>query len=322
MPSIYITSQIPQIGIDLLLKRHLIVEVNKSGRNLSAEGLKKVVGDYDAILTILTDKIDEDVIGHSSKKLKIISNFAVGFDNINVAVANKRGITVTNTPGVASESVAEHTFAMILSLNKMLTSQDKYVRQGKFVKWEPDLFLSHQIWRQIIGIIGLGRIGTFVAQMAYGGFRMDILYHDIKRSEDLEILTEAKYATVHEICKTADIITLHVPLNESTRHLVGKDEFKLMKETAIIVNTARGPVIDEDALIWALREKKIAGAALDVFEHEPDIARELMQNNRVLFSPHTASATFETRNEMSRIAAQNIIDVLEGREPVGLIRQH
>lgn len=320
MPSVYITNPIPEIGINLLLKKGFKVDINKSGRDLSKDGLKKVIGDYDAILTFLTDKIDANIIDYASKHLKIIANFAVGYDNVDVKAANVRGITVTNTPGVASESVAEHTFAMILALSKMLTSQDKFVRDGKYKKWDPNLFLSHQVWRQTIGIVGLGRIGTFVGQMAYGGFRMKILYYDLKKSEDFEILAEAEYASVHEICKRADIITLHVPLKEETRHLISRVELKMMKDTAILINTARGPVVDEEALIWAIREGEIAGAGLDVFEHEPEIAKELLKSEKVVLSPHTASATYETRDEMSRIAAQNIIDVLEGKEPVGLIK--
>lgn len=320
MPSVYITNPIPEIGVDLLLKKGYKVEINKSGRDLTIEGLKKVVGDYDAVLSFLTNKIDANIIDFGSKHLKVIANFAVGFDNIDAKAASARGIAVCNTPGVASESVAEHTFAMILALNKMITQQDQYVRDGKYKKWDPNLFLSHQLWEQTIGIIGLGRIGTFVGQIANGGFRMKILYFDIRRAEDFELLTDAKFESVHEILKKTDIVTLHVPLSDKTRHMIGREEFKLMKNSAILINTARGPIVDEEALVWAIKEKEIAGAGLDVYEHEPDISKELLKMENVVFSPHTASATFETRNEMSRIAAQNIIDVLDGKEPFGLVK--
>lgn len=320
MPSVYITNPIPEIGVSLLLKKGYKVEINKSGRDLTVEGLKKVVGDYDAVLSFLTNKIDANIIDFASKHLKVIANFAVGFDNIDARAASARGIVVCNTPGVASESVAEHTFAMILALNKMITEQDMFVREGKYKKWDPNLFLSHQLWGQTIGIIGLGRIGTFVGQIANGGFRMKIFYFDIRRAEDFELLTDAKFESIHEILKKADIVTLHVPLSDKTRHMIGREEFKLMKNSAILINTARGPIIDEEALVWAIKEKEIAGAGLDVYEHEPNVSSDLIKMKNVIFSPHTASATFETRDEMSRTAAQNIIDVFEGKEPFGLVK--
>ncbi|MDO8260918.1 MAG: D-glycerate dehydrogenase, partial [Candidatus Magasanikbacteria bacterium] len=294
MPSVYITNPIPEIGVNLLLKKGYKVEINKSGRDLTVEGLKKIVGDYDAVLSFLTNKIDASIIDFASKHLRVIANFAVGFDNIDARAASIRGITVCNTPGVASESVAEHTFAMILALNKMITQQDRFVRDGKYKKWDPNLFLSHQLWGQTIGIIGLGRIGTFVGQIANGGFRMKIFYFDVRRAEDFELLCDAKYESVHEILKKADIVSLHVPLTDKTRHMIGREEFKLMKNSAILINTARGPIVDEEALVWAIKEKEIAGAGLDVYEHEPDISKELLRMESVVFSPHTASATFET----------------------------
>lgn len=319
MPSVYISSPIAEIGIDLLHKKGYKVDINRSGRDLTNDGLKKIVGDYDSILSFLNNKIDATVIDYASKHLKVIANFAVGFDNIDVKAANARGIVVCNTPGVASESVAEHTFAMILGLNKMLLAQDQYVREGKYTKWDPNLFLSRQLWGMTIGIIGLGKIGTFVGQIA-NGFRMNLLYFDIRRAEDFELLMAAEFTSVHELLKKSDIVTLHVPLTSDTRHMIGREELKIMKKTAILINTARGPVIDEHALIWALKEGEIAGAGLDVYEHEPDIAKELITSDKVILTPHTASATFETREAMSRIAAQNIIDVMEGKEPFGLVK--
>lgn len=320
MPSVYITNPIPEIGIELLKKKGIKVEVNKSGRDLTAEGLRKIFGEYDGVITFLTDKVDSSLIDHASKNLRVISNFAVGFDNIDVAAAKTRGIVACNTPGVANESVAEHVFALSLALSKKLFEQDKYVRAGKYKKWDPNLFLSHQFWGQTIGIIGLGRIGTFVGQIAYGGFRMKVLYFDIARATDFELLCEATFGQVDEIIKEADIVTLHVPLTEKTKHMISKPQLKAMKNSAILINTARGPVVDEEALVWALKEGEIAGAGLDVYEHEPEISKELLKLGNAILTPHTASATFETRDEMSRIAAQNIIDVFEGRDPVGLIK--
>lgn len=320
MPKVYICDPIPENGILLLKHNGFDVDINHSGKDLTREGLEKVISEYDAVITLLSNNVDEKIIKCSSKKLKVISNFTVGFDNLDIKAIKARGIIACNTPGVASESVAEHTFALILALNKKLLDQDKFVRDGKFRRWDPTLFLSHQIWGQTIGIIGLGRIGTFVSQVASQGFRMKILYFDPKKAEDFELLTGAKYLSVEEILKEADIVSLHIPLTENTKHLIGKKEFKMMKNTAILINTARGLIVNEEALVWALCEGEIAGAGLDVYEHEPEINKALLESNKVILTPHTASGTFETREQMSRIAAQNIIDVFAGKEPLGLIK--
>lgn len=322
MPKVYICDPIPQNGVLLLKSSGFDVDINSSGKDLTREGLKKIVGEYDAVLTFLTNKIDKEIVDCASKKLKIISNFTVGFDNLDVKSINARGIIACNTPGVASESVAEHTFALILALNKRLLEQDKFVRDGKYKRWDPTLFLSHQAWGQTIGIIGLGRIGTFVGQVASQGFRMKILYFDPKKAEDFELLTGAKFLSLEEILMEADILSLHIPLAENTQHLIGKKELKMMKNTAILINTSRGPIIDEQALVWALEGNEIAGAGLDVYENEPEISPALLKSPKVVLTPHTASGTFETREQMSRIAAQNIIDVFAGKDPLGLIESH
>jgi len=266
-----------------------------------------------------TDNVDSDLLSSASKNLKVIANYAVGYDNIDERAAKKSDIVVCNTPGVANEAVAEHTFAMIFALNKQLKVADRFVREGNFKQWDPNAFLSHQLWGQTIGIIGLGRIGTFVGQIAFGGFKMHILYFDIARSEDFELLCEAEYTDMRSVLSLSDIVTLHVPLTTDTRGMISTEELKLMKKTALLINTSRGPVIDEKALIWALKEKEIAGAGLDVYEHEPEVSAELIKMSNVILTPHTASATIETRERMSELVAQNIIDVFEGREPVGLV---
>ncbi len=320
MPKVYIIPKIKENGIELLKSKGFQIVLNDSGDALSKDDFKKIFSEYDAILTTLTDKIDEGIIESCGKNLKIISNYAVGYDNIDIEAAKKRGITVANTPGVASESVAEHAFAMILCLNKQIRSADEFVRSGKFTKWDPNAFLSAQVWGQTMGIIGLGRIGTFVGQIAYGGLKMNILYNDLVRSEDFELLCEANFASVDEILKNADIVTLHVPLTPKTKHLIGMSELKKMKKTAILINTARGPVVNENALVWALKQGEIAACGLDVFEHEPKVGKELLTMDNVILTPHNASGTIETREKMSKIAAQNIIDVFEGKEPVGLVK--
>lgn len=320
MLRVYITNIIPDVGIALLRKAGFSISVNDSGKPLLRHELFQVFGAYDAVLSFLTDRIDEEVLEKASSRLKIIANYAVGFDNIDVLFAKRRGIIVTNTPGVAGEAVAEHSFSLILACKKQIVEADKYVRLGKYHKWDASLFLSGQLWGQTIGIIGLGRIGSYVGHIAFGGFKMKILYHDIVRSEDFEMLTEAQFCGIEHLLKEADIITLHTPLTPQTKHLIGKRELEMMKDTAILINTSRGAVIDEKALIWALSEKKIAAAGLDVFEFEPNIPKELTVLANVVVTPHVASATIECRDEMARIAAQNIIDVFNDKEPFGLVR--
>lgn len=320
MPKVFITSRIPGDAQAILTKHNFKVDINNEDRNLTKDELKSIVKGYDAILTLVNDKIDEDIINIASNNLKIISNYAVGFDNIDVLAANKKNIVVTNTPGVANESVAEHVFAMMMALSKMLVPADRFVRQGKFKRWDPNIFLSGGIWGKTLGILGLGKIGSFVGYIAHNGFNMKILYHDLTRSEDFELLDDAEFASHDKLLKNSDFVTLHVPLTVHTKHLISKAQFKLMKETAILINTSRGPVVDEEALIWALREGKIAGAGLDVFEHEPHIEEALKTLSNVVMTPHTASATVETRDKMSKIAAENIIDVFGGKTPFGLVK--
>lgn len=316
---VYITAKIPEIAHDMLVRRGFMISVNDSIKEVSKKKLFEVFKTCDAVLTMMTDKVDGELIAKSGKQLKVIANYAVGYDNIDVVGAKRRGIVVTNTPGVAGESVAEHTFALILACAKRIIERDKYVRSGKFEKWDPMGFLTRQIWGQTIGIIGLGRIGTYVGHIAYGGFRMNILYHDILRSEDFEMLTDAKFVSLDKLLKESDVVTLHIPLAPKTLHLIGRRELLLMKRSAILINTARGSVVDEKALIEVLSDGKIAAAGLDVFEHEPSISRELRVLPNVVLTPHVASATLETREAMAKIAAQNIIDVFEGRTPFGLV---
>ena len=319
MPKVYVAGKIQDNGIELLKRKGFKVDLNLTDKDLTREELKDIFSKYDAVITMPTDNVDSDLLSSASKNLKVIANYAVGYDNIDERAAKKSDIVVCNTPGVANEAVAEHTFAMIFALNKQLKVADRFVREGNFKQWDPNAFLSHQLWGQTIGIIGLGRIGTFVGQIAFGGFKMHILYFDIARSEDFELLCEAEYTDMRSVLSLSDIVTLHVPLTTDTRGMISTEELKLMKKTALLINTSRGPVIDEKALIWALKEKEIAGAGLDVYEREPEVSAELIKMSNVILTPHTASATIETRERMSELVAQNIIDVFEGREPVGLV---
>ncbi|HSX19477.1 MAG TPA: D-glycerate dehydrogenase [Candidatus Saccharimonadales bacterium] len=320
MPRVYITTKIPLLAHDMLAKKDFSVDVNETENPLHEEQLKKILKTYDAVISSVPDKITHEVIAHASPNLKVIANYAVGIDNIDVLAAKRKNIVVTNTPGVAGEAVAEHAFALILACAKKLTEADKYVRAGKYKNWDATLYVSPQIWGKTIGIVGLGKIGTYVGNIAFGGFKMKILYHDIVKSEDFEMLTEAQYCSLEHLLKESDVVTLHVPLVAQTHHLIGKSELAQMKKTAILINTARGAVIDQEALIAALRKKEIAAAGLDVYEHEPDIPEELRTLGNVVLTPHTASATEECREEMARIAAQNVIDVFEGKQPFGLVK--
>jgi lactate dehydrogenase-like 2-hydroxyacid dehydrogenase len=259
--------------------------------------------------------------------VKIIANYAVGFNNIDVKVAAERKLPISNTPGPEiTESVAEHTFMLMLAVARRLVESDRFTRDGKYKGWGPLLLLGADVYSKTLGVIGLGAIGKALAQRAVNGFRMKVLYNDMKRDEAFEREFGAKYVSKEELLKNSDFVSLHVPLLPSTKHLIGANELNIMKPTAFLVNTSRGPVVDEKALLIALRDKKIAGAALDVYECEPAIDCDLTDNlelramDNVILTPHTASATVETRSAMSVVAAQNIIAVLEGGEAPNAVK--
>jgi glyoxylate reductase len=317
---IFITRPIPQIGIDLLKRQGNIVTVYKSRAPISrAELLRRSKGAH-ALLTLLTDKIDAEVMEACGPQLRIISNFAVGFDNIDVSAANNRGICVTNTAGSSNESVAEFTVAIMMALTKMILPADAFARLGKYTGWDPLLFQGELLHGKTLGLVGLGRIGQTVASMVHRGFGMKVVYHDIVRNKNAEQKFGITPVSFQTILKTADVLSLHVPLNAQTHHLIGKKEFGIMKSSAYLLNTARGAVVDEKALLAVLQGRKIAGAALDVFEHEPKITRGLLKLQNVILTPHIASSTEETRDAMSLIAAKNILVALSGKTPACAVR--
>lgn len=326
MPKVYVSRKIPNIGIDLLKKQKgFKVAVSPFDGVLTKDELIKNAKGYDALLSLLTDKIDGEVMDGIGKQLKIIANYAVGFDNIDLKAAKERGIMVTNAPSVEiSRSVAEHTVALMLSLAKRVVESDKYTRDKKYKGWAPELFLGTNLYGKTLGIVGLGGIGREVAKMM-NAFEMKIVYYDVKRAEDFEKLYNAKYLSVSELLKVSDFVTLHVPLLPTTRYMIDEKALAKMKKTAFIVNTARGSVIKEKALLKALKAKKIGGAALDVFECEPAIdcdltdKLELRAMDNVILTPHTASAAVETRQKMGEVAAQNIIAALSEKTPPNLV---
>ena len=295
---IYVFNDIPEIGLKMLREKY---EFSKNLKG--AEG----------ILCLLTDKIDAKIMDKAGDQLKVISNYAVGFNNIDVKAAGNRKIMVTNTPGVLTNTVAEHAMGLIISIAQRIPEADRFVRAGKFSGWKPMLLLGADLRGKILGIIGMGRIGQSVAKIAQAGFGMEVIYYDKFKNP------KYKFMPIAKILKTADVISVHVPLLPSTKHLIGKAELKLMKKTAYLVNTSRGPVIDEKALVRALAKKQIAGAALDVFEREPKLMPGLKRLENVVLTPHIASASIETREKMAVMAAQNLIDALDGRKPKNLV---
>ena len=321
MKNIFITMKIPMTGIDILKNNGFNIDQNESDDVLSREDFMNSLSqkEYDAVLCTLRDKIDSAVFD-KSPSTKVFSNYAVGYDNVDIEEAKKRGITITNTPGVLTEAVAKHTASLLLSISSRVVEGDKFVRAGKFTGWEPLLLLGTELKGKKLGIVGAGRIGVRVAQMMRKGFDMEIIYYDIGRNENIESLTDAKfYQSLSDLVSESDFVSIHTPLNENTRNLFNEDLLSKMKKEAYLINTSRGPVVDEDALVKILKQEKIRGAALDVFENEPLLAKGLKDLDNVVLTPHTASATYETRAEMSRIAAENIINVLEGRDPISRV---
>lgn len=315
MKKIYITRKIPDIGVKLLQDKGYTVDVYPKDRVMSQSELIRVLknGSYDGVVSLLTDKIDSKVYD-AAPSVKVFANYATGFDNIDVVEAKKRGIAVANAPAPqTSESVAEHALALALALAARIVEADEFMRKGKYKGWDPMLFIGMDVLGKTLGIVGVGRIGGKVAHYA-AGLGMKIIYSDVSRNEQIEKESAAVYcASIDELLPQADIVSLHVPLMDSTRHLINEARLKTMKPTAFLVNTSRGPVVDEIALTKALKEKTIAGAALDVFEFEPKIAPGLAKLPNVILTPHIASASLQTRDEMAEMAANNIIDFFEGK---------
>ncbi|MBI5401406.1 D-glycerate dehydrogenase [Candidatus Wolfebacteria bacterium] len=320
MFQVFITRKIPEVGIKLLKQKKYRVKINPFDRILKKAEIIKMAASSDALFCLLTDKIDGQVMAGIGSQLKIIANLAVGFDNIDLRAAKKRGIMVTNTPGVLTEAVAEHTIALIFAIIRRIVEADKFIRAGKFRGWEPMLFLGADLKGKKLGLIGFGRIGSEIAKRMHDGFNMKIVYYDIKRNYETEKRYGLKYLDLETLLKTADFVSLHVGLSPQTRHLIDFKELKMMKRSAYLINTSRGPIVNEKALVKALRDKWIKGAALDVFEFEPKLTSGLAKLANVVLTPHIASATEETRDEMAEMAAKNIIAGLSGKIPVNLIK--
>ena len=317
MATIYVTRQVPDIGINLLRAAGHEVHVSEKNGVLTHDELVDALGkkQYDAVLCLLTDTIDASIFD-AAPSAKIFANYAVGYNNIDVAAAKERGVTITNTPGVLTDTVAEYAVALICAVAKRIAEADRFTRAGKYDGWAPELLLGSDLKGKTLGVLGAGRIGTGVAVRLNRGFGMRVIYNDIKPNEFIEKDASAEYkATTEEVLKEADVVSVHVPLLPETTHLINAERLAMMKKSAYLVNTSRGPVVDEAALVEALKSGTIRGAGLDVFEHEPELANGLRELENVVITPHIASASEETRSKMSEMAAQNIIDFLKGEKP-------
>jgi len=316
---VFVTRLLPGSGLERL-KEVADVEVNSENRIVTRDELMNGVKGKDGLISLLTDTIDAHVMD-ASPKLKVVSNYAVGFDNIDLKAATERGIYVTNTAEVLTEAVADLTMALILGIARRIVEADKFLRRGEWKGWAPTLLLGSNVYNQTLGILGLGRIGAAVARRAKG-FNMQLIYYDAVRNEKLERELGITFVSFENLLKQSDYISIHVPLLASTHHMMGEKEFKLMKPTAYLVNTSRGPVVDEKALYKALKDGIIAGAGLDVFEKEPiEKDNPLISLDNAILLPHVASGTIETRIAMADLAVENLISVLQGRMPPSLVNK-
>ncbi len=317
-PKVLITHPIPDKGIEML-ETKFEVELNRAVGILDKKDLISKLKDKDVLLSLLSDNVDSEVM-EFAPRLKIISNYAVGYNNIDVNAATARKIYVTNTPRTLDETTADFVFALILSSARRIVEADKFMRSGKFIGWGPLDFLGFDVFEAKLGIIGMGSIGKEVARRGYYGFSMEILYHD-NFVDPSAIGFKTVKADLDTLIAESDFISINVPLTKDTYHLIGLTEIKKMKKSAYLINTSRGPVVDEKALYKCLNEKNIAGAAIDVYENEPSFVEGLEKLDNIIMTPHIASASMQTRELMSVKAAQNIIDFFEGRIPEGLVNK-
>ena len=306
-PRVLLTRRIPSSAFEKLEAR-CDVDLNDRG-SLSPDELKRRIADTDGLICVVTDKITPDVL-EAGANLKVVANIAVGYDNIDVPAASSRGIVVTNTPDVLTEAVAEITWGLIFSITRRIVEGDRLVRRGAWKGWALDFMLGTELGGKQLGIIGRGRIGRAVAAKA-PAFSMQAVF--AARGGQKPGSGEM---SLDELLVTSDVISIHTPMTASNRHLIDRKAFARMKRTAFLVNTARGPIVDEEGLAWALKERLIAGAALDVYEREPEVTASLMALENVVLAPHLGSATRETRTAMADMAVRNAVAVLEGNPPL------
>jgi len=316
MTDVFITRKIFPEAIALLDQAHLSYHHDNQDTCLNTEQIQAEIGQAKALICLLTDKIDAAIMD-AAPHLKVIANVAVGYDNIDVEAASERGIVVTNTPDVLTEATADLAFTLILAVARRIPEADQYMRTGQFNGWE--LFQPHlgsDVYGKTLGIVGMGRIGTAVARRGALGFGMNVLYTATHPKPEVETELDANFVSLPELLGQSDFISLHVPLMPETVHLLTMREFQLMKQSAFVINTARGPIIKEDDLVSAIEQGIIQGAGLDVFEHEPKIHTGLAKlEKHVVVVPHIGSATVETRRRMSMVATKNVVVTLAGKTP-------
>ena len=313
-PKIFVTRRLPPAAMDLL-DRNFQMECNPHDRVLARDELLNSIQGKDGLLPLLTDPIDGEAMDACGKQLRIIANYAVGYNNIDLKAATARKIAVTNTPGVLTDTTADLAMALILAVARRLVEADQYARKGKYEGWAPLLLLGTDVHKKTLGLLGFGRIGYAVAKRARG-FDMRVLYHDrVRATPEMEESVNAHYVDRETLLRESDFLSIHVPLLPETRRFMGSGEFSLMKPTAFVINTSRGEVVHEEALVEALKEKRIAGAGLDVFENEPEIHPGLTRMNNVVLLPHVGSGSLETRTKMGLMAAENLIAFFKGSRP-------
>jgi len=316
-PKIYVTRELPERGLKVLTQ-YFDAEVWPEYAPPPKRVIIEKARNVDALATLLSDKMDAEVFD-AAPKLKIVCQLAVGFDNIVVPEATKRGIYVTNTPEVLTDTTADFAWALLMAVARRVAEADKYVRTGQWkVGWHPYMMTGRDVFGATIGIVGAGRIGYAMAKRAKG-FDMKVLFYDVIPRPEIEKLG-AKKADLDTLLKESDFVTIHVPLMKETHHLMNEQRFRMMKKTAYLVNNARGPVVDEKALFKALKEGWIAGAGLDVFEQEPTpLDNPLLKLGNVVVAPHISSASLETRSRMAEMVAENMVAFFQGKQPPNLV---
>ncbi len=308
---VLVTREIPAAGLRPLQDFDLtVLSEAPPERDELLEAARGAAG----VLSNVTEGIDAEFMDAAGDGLKVVANMAVGYDNVDVDAADERGIIVTNTPGVLDETTADTAFMLLLAAARRLGESERTLRAGDWEWWGPKLFVGVDVWGKKLGIVGLGRIGQAVARRGKG-FGMEILYHNRSRNEDAERAFDARHADLDELLETADFVSVHTPLTDETQHLIGPEELAKMKPTAVLVNTSRGPVVNEEALADALADGRIFAAGLDVYENEPQVHPKLLGLENAVLAPHIGSGSTETRNRMAVLAAENIVAVLSGEEP-------
>ena len=321
-PKILVTQRVPDAAYPLLEEIGEVEANMQEGVIWSYEELLRRGPNHDYIYSLLTDNIDArflEACAAGSPRLKMVANMAVGFNNIDVEAATRLGIAVSNTPGVLSDTTADLAFALLMATARRIPEAERYLRAGKYTGWGPLLFCGAEVHHATLGLVGAGRIGKIVAKRA-SGFDMKVIYYDVYRmSPEDEATYNMTYLPMDDVLKQADFVSVHTPYMPSTHHLIGERELSLMKPTAILINTARGPIVDEKALVSALQGGIIAGAGLDVFENEPAVEPELMTMENVVILPHIASASLKTRTLMATMASDNIVAHFHGERPPNIV---